>query len=192
MFIQRQYCSPPNRFFSLKMPLPPLNKAQNLLSITPLLDPFLRLHTFRARIPTISGRLRAKFQPKTPKRFEQIEADAENGDLEKGDGEECSSGGGSESDKEDYEAADEEFSHASVYRGRRDEKDYDRDPELADILGSCFDDPKKAQSKVDERIRRKRSKILHTKTGSATPMKVRFNKRFEHSISLVALGAATL
>uniref|UniRef100_A0A803QJT9 Uncharacterized protein n=1 Tax=Cannabis sativa TaxID=3483 RepID=A0A803QJT9_CANSA len=30
--------------------------------------------------------------------------------------------------------------------------------------------------KMEERLRRKRNKILHTKTGSATPMKVTFNK----------------
>lgn len=29
-----------------------------------------------------------------------------------------------------------------------DETDYDRDPELAEILGSCFEDPQKAQSRV--------------------------------------------
>lgn len=28
------------------------------------------------------------------------------------------------------------------------EKDYDRDPEFAEILGSCIDDPDKAKSKV--------------------------------------------
>lgn len=34
------------------------------------------------------------------------------------------------------------------FRERGDEKDYDRDPEFAEILGSCLDDPDKAQSKV--------------------------------------------
>lgn len=29
---------------------------------------------------------------------------------------------------------------------------------------------------MEERLRKKRNKILHTKTGSATPMKVTFNK----------------
>lgn len=33
-------------------------------------------------------------------------------------------------------------------RGRDHEKDYDRDPEFAEILGSCLDDPEKARSKV--------------------------------------------
>ncbi|CBI27953.3 unnamed protein product, partial [Vitis vinifera] len=54
--------------------------------------------------------------------------------------------------------------------------DYDRNPEFAEILGSCLDDPQKARSKMEERLRRKRNKILHTKTGSALPMKVTFNK----------------
>lgn len=56
------------------------------------------------------------------------------------------------------------------------EKDYDRDPEFAEILGSCLDDPDKAQSKMEERLRKKRNKILQTKTGSSNPMKVEFNK----------------
>lgn len=34
------------------------------------------------------------------------------------------------------------------FRERGDEKDYDRDPEFAEILGSCLDNPDKAQSKV--------------------------------------------
>ncbi|KAH6806547.1 oxidoreductase/transition metal ion-binding protein [Perilla frutescens var. frutescens] len=57
-----------------------------------------------------------------------------------------------------------------------EEKDYDRDPEFAEILGSCIDDPDKAKSKMEERLRKKRNKILHTKTGSANPMMVQFNK----------------
>lgn len=33
-----------------------------------------------------------------------------------------------------------------------EEKDYDRDPEFAEILGSCLDDPTKAQSKVSSSV----------------------------------------
>ncbi|GMH03370.1 hypothetical protein Nepgr_005209 [Nepenthes gracilis] len=62
------------------------------------------------------------------------------------------------------------------FRAKEEEKDYDRDPEFAEILGSCLDDPEKAQSKMEERLRKKRNKILHMKTGSAIPMKVTFNK----------------
>lgn len=32
--------------------------------------------------------------------------------------------------------------------GREHERDYDKDPEFAEILGSCLDDPQKARSKV--------------------------------------------
>ncbi|KAJ9688231.1 hypothetical protein PVL29_014113 [Vitis rotundifolia] len=71
---------------------------------------------------------------------------------------------------------DDEFLPRSGFRGREEEMDYDRNPEFAEILGSCLDDPQKARSKMEERLRRKRNKILHTKTGSALPMKVTFNK----------------
>lgn len=37
---------------------------------------------------------------------------------------------------------------SSPHNPRRDDKDYDKDPEFADILGSCLDDPLKARSKV--------------------------------------------
>lgn len=48
----------------------------------------------------------------------------------------------------DYEDNNEGgFSGQGPYTGR-DEKDHDRDPEFAEILGSCLDDPQKAQSKV--------------------------------------------
>ncbi|KAJ0986489.1 hypothetical protein J5N97_004845 [Dioscorea zingiberensis] len=83
---------------------------------------------------------------------------------------------------EDLEA--DEFSYPNAFRGKEGEKDYDRDPEFAEILGSCVDDPQKAQARVEERIRKKRSKILHAKTGSAKPMKVVFNK-FDFSNSFI-------
>ncbi|XP_062090972.1 uncharacterized protein LOC133797167 [Humulus lupulus] len=78
-------------------------------------------------------------------------------------------------DADEFE--DEEgFPTRGGFRGRGEERDYDRDPEFAEILGSCLDNPEKAQSKMEERLRRKRNKILHTKTGTAIPMKVTFNK----------------
>ncbi|KAK1264476.1 hypothetical protein QJS04_geneDACA018122 [Acorus gramineus] len=89
-------------------------------------------------------------------------------------------------DEEEYE--EEEDFTSKRYAGRRrgggEEKDHDRDPEFAEILGECFDDPTKAQSHIEERIRKKRNKILHAKTGSATPMKVVFNK-FDFSNSYI-------
>ncbi|URE33205.1 hypothetical protein MUK42_16054 [Musa troglodytarum] len=78
-------------------------------------------------------------------------------------------GGGGEENSEGDE--DGVLNSSGGNGGRGDGKDYDKDPELAEILASCFDDPQKAQSRVEERIRRKRDKILHTKTGSATPVK---------------------
>ncbi|KAJ0986567.1 hypothetical protein J5N97_004923 [Dioscorea zingiberensis] len=77
----------------------------------------------------------------------------------------------SEEEEEDGEEGEDleadEFSYPNAFRGKEGEKDYDRDPEFAEILGSCVDDPQKAQARVEERIRKKRSKILHAKTGSA-------------------------
>ncbi|XP_031108215.1 uncharacterized protein LOC116012712 isoform X2 [Ipomoea triloba] len=86
--------------------------------------------------------------------------------------------GGIEDEEEDE---DEGF---GGLRGKGDEKDYDRDPEFADILGSCVDNPQKAKSKIDDRFRKKRNKILQTKTGSGIPMKVTFNK-FDFSNSYI-------
>ncbi|CAN1762094.1 hypothetical protein LINPERHAP1_LOCUS8204 [Linum perenne] len=44
----------------------------------------------------------------------------------------------------------DEFLEAEGFRvmGLEDDKGYDRDPELAEIMGSCLVDPEKAQSKV--------------------------------------------
>ncbi|OVA11739.1 Protein of unknown function DUF3531 [Macleaya cordata] len=79
---------------------------------------------------------------------------------------------------------DEEFPPPPKFMGGEGEKDYDRDPEFAEILGNCFEDPQKAQTRVEERIRKKRNKILQAKTGSAIPMKVTFNK-FDFSNSYI-------
>ncbi|XP_020581603.1 uncharacterized protein LOC110025455 isoform X5 [Phalaenopsis equestris] len=169
----------PSRFLRWKTSIPP-NKAVKIISYTPQLNLFPPTPTFRVRIHPLSGGARAQNHGKAIDKVEEIEADVE-GQLEKGEEEDFSSGHEDQDDEEDYKAVEEEFSHASAYRARRDEKDYDRDPEIADILGSCFDDPKKAQSKVEERIRRKRNKILHTKTGSATSMKVSFRNQLSQS-----------
>lgn len=49
-------------------------------------------------------------------------------------------------DDNDYDGEDSFF--PAGLRGKDDRKDYDRDPEFAEILGSCLDDPEKARSKV--------------------------------------------
>ncbi|KAG8487369.1 hypothetical protein CXB51_020902 [Gossypium anomalum] len=76
---------------------------------------------------------------------------------------------------DEYDDDNEGYEARSGFRGREEEKNYDKDPEFAEILGSCLDDPEKARSKMEDRLRKKRNKILHTKTGSGTPMKVTFN-----------------
>ncbi|XP_057968949.1 uncharacterized protein LOC131158238 [Malania oleifera] len=99
-----------------------------------------------------------------------------------------------EKDDEKYEHEDEDggkveddVSSSRVYRGRPGEKkDYDRDPEIAEIMDSCIKDPQKGRSKVEERLRKKRPKIVHSKTGSSTPLKVTFNK-FDFSDSYIWL-----
>ncbi|KAL5070748.1 hypothetical protein RYX36_021635 [Vicia faba] len=75
------------------------------------------------------------------------------------------------------------YSSGGSYKGR-EEKDFDRNPEFAEILGGYLDDPEKAQSRMEERLRKNRNKILHTKTGSGVPMKVSFNK-FDYSNSYI-------
>ncbi|XP_010911857.1 uncharacterized protein [Elaeis guineensis] len=114
-----------------------------------------------------------------------LEEDEEEGNGgEVGDREVFPFSDGFRGDEGDSEGEGKGFSDSDVRSGRRDEKDYDRDPEIAEILGSCFDDPQKAQARVEERIRRKRNKIVQAKTGSATPMRVAFNK-FDFSNSYI-------
>lgn len=87
-------------------------------------------------------------------------------------------------DDEEEEEDESRFSGGRGFRGREEEKDYDRDPEFAEILGSFLGNPDKARSKIEDRLRKKRSRILHAKTGSAAPMKVVFNK-FDFSNSYI-------
>lgn len=42
----------------------------------------------------------------------------------------------------------DEFSPRGRFRLGQEEMDYDRNPEFAEIIGSCLDDPQKARSKV--------------------------------------------
>ncbi|KAL6607899.1 hypothetical protein ACP70R_040962 [Stipagrostis hirtigluma subsp. patula] len=83
---------------------------------------------------------------------------------------------------DDEEGEEEGF--PSWEGGNGEEEDYDHDPEIGDIMGDYFDDPKKAQSRMEERIRKKRHKIVQAKTGSPNPMKVVFNK-FDFSNSYI-------
>ncbi|KAL3817892.1 hypothetical protein ACJIZ3_003797 [Penstemon smallii] len=87
----------------------------------------------------------------------------------------------------DEETEEDESEFPRLLRDdEEEEKDYDRDPEFADILGTSLDDPEKARSKMEDRLRKKRHRILHTKTGVAKPMKVTFNN-FEFTSSYIWL-----
>ncbi|XP_076924783.1 uncharacterized protein LOC143587360 [Bidens hawaiensis] len=80
----------------------------------------------------------------------------------------------------DWDKVEDEFNP----KARDGEMNYDKDPEFAEILGTSLDDPAKARSKIEERMKKKRDKITQRKTGSATPMKVIFNK-FEFNNSYI-------
>ncbi|XP_073031809.1 uncharacterized protein [Primulina eburnea] len=83
---------------------------------------------------------------------------------------------------QDDEVKDEFTWSTGGFSGREDKgKDYDKDLEFADIIGSYL-----ASFKLEERLRRKKNKILHSKTGSANPMQVKFNK-FDFSNSYIWL-----
>lgn len=45
--------------------------------------------------------------------------------------------------------SEDRFSGRGGFTGREEEKDFDRDPEFAEIMGACLDDPQKARSKVN-------------------------------------------
>lgn len=51
---------------------------------------------------------------------------------------------------EEDEEGEDEFSskNRGSYGGEKEEINYDKDPEFADILGDCLDNPEKAQKKV--------------------------------------------
>uniref|UniRef100_A0ACD5VF67 Uncharacterized protein n=1 Tax=Avena sativa TaxID=4498 RepID=A0ACD5VF67_AVESA len=87
-----------------------------------------------------------------------------------------------EEEEQEWKELEEEVLQRPGQYGEQD--DHDRDPEIADIMGDYFDDPKKAQSRMEERIKKKRHKIVQAKTGSPNPMKVVFNK-FDFSNSFI-------
>ncbi|WOK99864.1 hypothetical protein Cni_G08576 [Canna indica] len=176
---------------AVRSPLPSSSSSSSPFSL-----PLLHLSTFnpgrRSKFPAVA----AKAKPKRPEKTLQKPIDAADGVTDEDEPgergrefdafpfangflEENEAGG------EHREGEAEGFSTSSTgYSGRGGGKDYDRDPELAEILSNYVDDPQKAQSRVEERIRRKRDKILHTKTGSATPIKFTLNK-FDYSNSYI-------
>ncbi|RXH74686.1 hypothetical protein DVH24_029407 [Malus domestica] len=94
---------------------------------------------------------------------------------EASDGEEDKDGGFVDIDFEVAAESEDGFPGRTGFGGREEEKDFDRDPEFAEIMGACLDDPEKARSKMEDRLRKKRNKILQTKSGSGLPMNVTFN-----------------
>ncbi|KVH88836.1 hypothetical protein Ccrd_025276 [Cynara cardunculus var. scolymus] len=92
----------------------------------------------------------------------------------------------------DWDKVEKEFSPNGRSEREEEEMNYERDPEFAEILGASLDDPAKAKDKIAERLRRKKDKILHRKTGSATPMSVTFNKVGGYMQNAVRQGARSL
>lgn len=64
------------------------------------------------------------------------------------DGEEDKDGGFVDIDFEVAAESEDGFPGRTGFGGREEEKDFDRDPEFAEIMGDCLDDPEKARSKV--------------------------------------------
>ncbi|CAL9039410.1 uncharacterized protein LOC103996315 [Musa acuminata AAA Group] len=164
--------------------LPPRVSSSSSSSSLPILHLSSSDRGRQPRFPAIATKAKPNRRAKTLLEPQEVSEIGDEDDVEDegggvdafpfGDGFTAEEGGGGEENSEGDE--DGVLNSSGGYGGRGDGKDYDKDPELAEILASCFDDPQKAQSRVEERIRRKRDKILHTKTGSATPMKVIFNK----------------
>ncbi|XP_073271910.1 uncharacterized protein [Primulina huaijiensis] len=149
--------------FILQSCLPPLQTLSPSIFWRKLLASSHPIHNHCAsRVCSYVNRLRAKNLQT------QIEMDRFGGDQD-------------DEDKDEFAWSTGGFS------GREDKgKDYDKDLEFADIIRSYLDNLEKASSKVsfyfvpikllEERLRRKKNKILHSKTGSANPMQVKFNK----------------
>ncbi|KAH1232435.1 hypothetical protein GmHk_09G025091 [Glycine max] len=151
--------------------------------------PRLSLSHVRTRIFLCSARNRQKdlngrdFSIDIVKEDQELEDDGDDGFLAQGMYARRDAKDIDEEEAQENEDDDSGYSGRGPYTGRPG-KDYDRDPELGNILGSFLEDPQAAQSKLEDRLRKKRSKILHTKTGSGKPMKVSFNK-FDFSNSYI-------
>ncbi|KAL5141386.1 hypothetical protein HKD37_09G024745 [Glycine soja] len=138
--------------------------------------PRLSLSHVRTRIFLCSARNRQKdlngrdFSIDIVKEDQELEDDGDDGFLAQGMYARRDAKDIDEEEAQENEDDDSGYSGRGPYTGRPG-KDYDRDPELGNILGSFLEDPQAAQSKLEDRLRKKRSKILHTKTGSGKPMK---------------------
>ncbi|KAL5141389.1 hypothetical protein HKD37_09G024745 [Glycine soja] len=154
--------------------------------------PRLSLSHVRTRIFLCSARNRQKdlngrdFSIDIVKEDQELEDDGDDGFLAQGMYARRDAKDIDEEEAQENEDDDSGYSGRGPYTGRPG-KDYDRDPELGNILGSFLEDPQAAQSKLEDRLRKKRSKILHTKTGSGKPMKVSFNKTEELALILAII-----
>lgn len=108
------------------------------------------------RFPAIATKAKPNRRAKTLLEPQEVSEIGDEDDVEDegggvdafpfGDGFTAEEGGGGEENSEGDE--DGVLNSSGGYGGRGDGKDYDKDPELAEILASCFDDPQKAQSRV--------------------------------------------
>ncbi|KAK9101148.1 hypothetical protein Scep_024578 [Stephania cephalantha] len=152
-----------------------LHLQQNLIFSNSSHKPKPKPSFFSSPPTLISSPLNSsKILPSKPNQIKHIKAQKPQNNIQTSESEQEE-----EYDEEEYEEEEDEKGFSSSnggFRGRGEERDYDRDPEFGEILGGFIDDPQKAHARVENRLRKKRSKVLHTKTGSGTPMKVRFNK----------------
>ncbi|KAK4602748.1 hypothetical protein RGQ29_011665 [Quercus rubra] len=142
---------------------------------------YARTKTFLCKA---NGSRRQKLNTHNLQREIEEEDDEDGDEDEDGDGDADGDGdgdGGIDGDEDE-----DEFSAWGRFRRREEEEDFDRDPEIAEILGHSVDNPEKFRSKMKERLKKKRNKILQAKAGSAKPMKVTLNK-FKYADSYIWL-----
>lgn len=72
----------------------------------------------------------------------------EDDEFEDEDENEDEEGDGDRDEDRDGDEDEDEFSAWGRFRRREVENDFDRDPEIAEILGHCVDNPEKFRSKV--------------------------------------------
>lgn len=135
-----------NLAWNTRIPLSPPHPSHPL---------YLPCLSIQPRNPAFVARASADRRDKTiEEELEEVKAKILEEDDEEGDGGEVGDrevfpfSDGFRGDEGDSKAEGKEFSYSDAQSGGRDEKDYDRDPEIAEILGSCFDDPQKAQARV--------------------------------------------
>nr|XP_043625142.1 uncharacterized protein LOC122596596 [Erigeron canadensis] len=151
--------------------LPQISKFQNPISFSISFTPIIKPHKHKYRYLVKAGETRPAKSTDLLTQIKQLEAEGNDEEEVHDDNDLVDI---------DWDKVEDEFSP----KGRDEEMNYDKDPEFAEILGTSLDDPAKARSKIEERMKKKRDKIIHRKTGSPTPMQVTFNK-FEFNNSYI-------